>query len=74
MLLPHPDNPGGGLRGLYQQRPRQRRPAGFFHRIWKAIKYIVGYRSKYGEWDEVLVGRAEATRIVEFINDYLEGN
>ena len=46
---------------------------GFFRRVWKAIKYVFGYRSKYGDWDEILVSRTEAERIRGFIGEYLYG-
>src|SRR5574337_647269 len=26
-----------------------------FKRIWVAIKYVFGYRCKYGEWDETII-------------------
>ena len=29
---------------------------GFLSRLWHGLKYIFGYKSKYGEFDEVLIG------------------
>ena len=39
-------------------------------RIWTAIKYIFGYKSRYGEWDNVCINPAEAKRIAEFCLSY----
>ena len=38
-----------------------------FHRIWVAIKYILGHRSKYGEWDEIVFNTSMARMIAEFL-------
>lgn len=33
----------------------------FFRRILVAVKYIFGYRCRYGEWDEVRITREKAS-------------
>ena len=39
-----------------------------FVRIWKAIKYIFGYKCKYGHWDEFLLSKKEAGELIEMLN------
>ncbi len=46
---------------------------GFFRRVWTAIRYVCGYRCRYGEWDEVVLGEEEAQGIIEFLTRYVEG-
>jgi len=43
---------------------------GFFARLWKAIKYVAGYSSKYGHWDEVVLSSVEAKELCAFLEDY----
>jgi hypothetical protein len=45
----------------------------FFRRLWIGIKYAFGYRSRYGDWDGVIINPKEARNIIEFLNKYLEG-
>jgi len=40
-------------------------------RLWHAIKYVFGYRSRYGDFDEFVWGRAEATKFRNMIDRYL---
>jgi hypothetical protein len=42
-----------------------------FKRIWVAIKYVFGYRSKYGEWDEIIINPTEVKRIRDFLARFL---
>jgi hypothetical protein len=28
----------------------------FFKRLWVGLKYTFGYKSRFGEWDEILLG------------------
>ena len=44
---------------------------GFFRRLWTSLKYALGHRSRYGEFDEVLVNRTQAEEIQGFITEYL---
>lgn len=32
---------------------------GFFERFVAGIRYILGYKSKYGDWDEFIMSREE---------------
>ena len=43
----------------------------FIGRIWVAMKYILGYRSKYGHWDCVLLDREKAEKLRDFIEEFL---
>ena len=44
---------------------------GFFRRLWKAIRYTLGYRCRYGEWDELLLNRRDAEEIVTLLQSYV---
>lgn len=41
----------------------------FWQRLWHGLKYAVGYKSKYGAWDEVILGQAELEQIKKFIEN-----
>ena len=41
----------------------------WYNRIWRAITYIFGVRSKYGDFDEVLLDdRKKVRELGEFVN------
>lgn len=41
----------------------------WYRRIWRAITYIFGVRSKYGDFDEVLIDdRKKVRELGEFVN------
>lgn len=42
----------------------------FFQRILNAFKYILGYQSKYGHWDEVVLNAVEAKRLKNLLEDF----
>ncbi len=42
-----------------------------FQRIWGAILYVIGHKSRYGVWDEILINPKVALEMRNFINDYL---
>lgn len=42
-----------------------------FKRIWKAIKYIFGHRSIYGDFDEFIFKPKDADKLQEVV-DYLK--
>lgn len=44
-----------------------------FKRIWKAIKYIFGHRSIYGDFDEFIFKPGDADKLQEVVN-YLRNN
>lgn len=42
-------------------------------RIWDALKYIFGYRSKYGHFDEFIFHRDDASKLAKIVK-YLDPN
>lgn len=43
-----------------------------FKRIWVAIKYIFGYKSRYGAWDSIIVTKDNYNvlkDVIEFLED-----
>jgi hypothetical protein len=44
----------------------------FFKRVFIAIKYIFGYRSKYGHWDSVIIRKEETVRLRDFLSDAID--
>jgi phage-related protein len=36
-----------------------------FKRMWVSLKYIFGYKCRYGHWDEFIVKREDAQRMKE---------
>jgi hypothetical protein len=45
---------------------------GFFERLWYGIKYIFGFKCKYGAFEEVVISPKKAKWIRDFLNFYLE--
>lgn len=43
-----------------------------FKRIWKAIKYLFGHRSIYGDFDEFIFKPEDADKLQKIV-DYLRG-
>lgn len=42
----------------------------FFKRIWLAIKYIFGYKSKFGHFGETLIKYEDTNRLIGLIERY----
>ena len=40
----------------------------FWKRLVYGIKYVFGYKSKYGDWDEFMVSPKDANKIQEIVN------
>jgi hypothetical protein len=40
-------------------------------RIWVAIKYALGYKSRYGHWDTTIVSPEQYKEIAEFFSNPL---
>lgn len=38
-----------------------------FKRIWKAIKYIFGYRSMYGHFDEFIFDKSDSYKLAKIL-------
>jgi hypothetical protein len=44
----------------------------FFKRFWLGLKYAFGYKSKYGDWDEIVLDETHIEQLEEVIA-YLKG-
>jgi hypothetical protein len=44
-----------------------------FKRIWKAIKYVFGYRCEYGHFDEMILKKSDAKKLLNILK-YLDPN
>lgn len=44
----------------------------FFQRVWVAIKYIFGKKSKYGAWDVVILNEENMIRLKKIIEEELK--
>ena len=42
---------------------------GFFKRLWKAIKYVVGYKSIWGDWDEFIMDSKNIDRLYKRLKE-----
>jgi hypothetical protein len=40
----------------------------FFQRLWMGLKYIVGYKSRYGEFDSLIFSPEHLLKLKEFLN------
>lgn len=45
---------------------------GVLRRIRRAIKYVLGYKCRYGEWDTVLIEAREAKEIIDFLWGFVD--
>ena len=45
-----------------------------FKRIWYGIRYIFGYRSQYGEFGETIMNTDQATKLRDYLNEFLVGS
>ncbi len=39
-----------------------------FKRIWYSIRYIFGYKSSYGAWDEFFIKYKDKERLISYLN------
>jgi hypothetical protein len=39
-------------------------------RIWNAIKYVLGYKCRYGHFDEFILQREDCDRLVSVVNKF----
>ncbi len=40
----------------------------WYKRIWRAVKYVFGYKSKYGDFDSVILKDEDVLKIIELLN------
>jgi len=45
-----------------------------FKRIFRAIKYIFGYKCKYGHWDCWIMRENDVQKLLDMLNDYSNNN
>ena len=45
---------------------------GFWKRLWHAVKYVFGYKSRYGAFDEVILRKEDADNLQKVV-DHLRG-
>jgi len=45
---------------------------GFFKRLWYGIKYILGFKSRYGQFDEAILSYEEVEKLRDICNKWLE--
>ena len=43
-------------------------PVGFFKRLINGIKYIFGHRSKYGDFQEIIINPDDADRLQDVVD------
>lgn len=43
----------------------------FFKRCLNAVRYVFGYRSRYGHFDCFVLEKTEARKLVAFLQDYV---
>ena len=41
---------------------------GFWQRLWHAAKYVFGYKSRYGAFDEVSLRKEDADKLQKVVN------
>jgi len=44
---------------------------GFFRRLVDGLKYAFGYKSRYGQFDEILLSRDDVEKLVEYLKGFL---
>ena len=44
----------------------------FFKRVWLAIKYIFGWKSRYGNWLEAEFIGNDVEKLIEVCNEYMD--
>ena len=47
---------------------------GFFKRIWLAFKYIFGFKSRYGHFDEAILSQGNVTELRDLCNRFVEAH
>ena len=45
---------------------------GFWKRLWAGLKYAFGHRSRYGEFDEIILRKEDAENLQKIVN-HLKG-
>lgn len=45
----------------------------FFKRLWHGLKYAFGYKSRFGAWDEIIIGKEQLPQMKKVI-EHIELN
>lgn len=45
----------------------------FWGRLWDGLRYAFGHKSKYGNFDEILLGREDVKRLRDLCDVFLKG-
>ena len=43
----------------------------WWQRLWIAIRYVLGYKSQFGAWDEIVIDRKAVQEMASFLDDFL---
>jgi len=43
----------------------------WWQRLWVAVRYVLGYKSQFGAWDEIVLGREAVREMASFLDDFL---
>lgn len=43
----------------------------FFHRLWIAVKYVFGYKCKYGHWDSWMLRPEDVQRLKDLLDKHV---
>lgn len=46
--------------------------APWYGRLWNAVRYVMGYKCRYGHFDEVVLGREEVGRLIDVLRRFHE--
>ena len=44
---------------------------GFFKRLWFGIRYILGVKSRHGEFPEIIIDHNDSQRLIDFLNQQI---
>lgn len=47
---------------------------GFWRRLWDAIKYVFGFKCRFGSFDEILVNKYDAKRLKNSLEKFIKAN
>lgn len=66
-LWPEDDNPTE-----FYVSPHLRMYKGFFKRLWAAVRYIFGHKSKYGHYGEVVLSPSDVEEMFKFFDKHID--
>lgn len=45
----------------------------WYKRVWRALRYVFGYRCKYGHWDCTIINREGARKLRAILDEFERG-